>query len=60
MIISLILLLVFIFIAIGSILWVNYDYNKTVNEIEEIHAKRIAKIIENGLDKIKKDIEERA
>lgn len=35
MIISLILLLVFIFIVIGSILWAIYDYNKTVNEIEK-------------------------
>jgi len=51
--IGIILLLVFIFTGIGSILWVNYDYNNTLKEIERDHAERIVNIIETGLDRIK-------
>ena len=51
--IGIILLLVFIFTGIGSILWVNYDYNNTLKEIERDHAERIVNIIETGLDKMK-------
>ena len=56
MIIGLILLLFFIFLSIGAILWINYDYKNTIKEIEQNHAKRVINIIENGLDKIKEDI----
>lgn len=51
--ISILLLFVFIFTAVGAILFVIYDYNNTVKEIEQEHARRICSIIENGLDKMK-------
>ena len=57
MIIGLIGILIIIFTGIGSILWVNYDYNNTLKEIEHDHAERICNIIETGLDKIKETYE---
>ena len=57
MIIGLIGILLIIFTGIGAILWVNYDYNNTLKEIERDHAERIVNIIETGLDKIKEAYE---
>lgn len=54
MIITLLLILIVIFIGIGAILWVEYSYNKDIEEIEYEHNERLKEILETGLKNLEK------
>lgn len=54
MIITLLLILIFMFIGIGAILWVEYSYNKDMEEIDNEHYERLKEILETGLKDLEK------
>lgn len=54
MIITLLLILVFIFIVIGGILWTEYEYSKDMKEIDKKHNERLKEILETGLKNLEK------
>lgn len=54
MIITLLLILIFMFIGIGAILWVEYSYNKDMEEIDNDHYERLKEILETGLKDLEK------
>lgn len=59
MIITLLLILVFIFIGIGGILWVEYEYSKDMEEIEKKHNERLKEILETGLKNLEEICKEK-
>lgn len=54
MIITLLLILIFMFIGIGAILWVEYSFNKDMEEIDKDHYERLKEILETGLKDLEK------
>ena len=54
MIITLLLILIFICIGIGALLWVEYSYNKDMEEIDKEHNERLKEILETGLKNLEK------
>ena len=59
MIITLLLILVFIFIGIGGILWVEYEYSKDMEEIDKEHNERLKEILETGLKNLEEICKEK-
>ena len=59
MIITLLLILAFIFIGIGGILWVEYEYSKDMEEIEKKHNERLKEILETGLKNLEEICKEK-
>lgn len=60
MIITLLLILIFIlFIGIGGILWVEYEYSKDMEEIEKEHNERLKEILETGLKNLEEICKEK-
>ena len=59
MIITLLLILMFIFIGIGGILWVEYEYSKDMEEIDKEHNERLKEILETGLKNLEEICKEK-
>ena len=52
--ITLLLILIVIFIGIGGILWIEYEYSKDMEEIDKEHSERLKEILETGLKDLEK------